>query len=62
MARPRSARGSRPRPSLPEPAGLTELADTGHMSPLERPREVAEALQGLVRETAGAAVTTADGR
>ena len=27
--------------ALPYPAGLLELPETGHMSPLERPREVA---------------------
>jgi len=42
--------------TLPIPAGLVELAETGHMSPLERPREVANALQRLVRETASALV------
>jgi pimeloyl-ACP methyl ester carboxylesterase len=39
---------------LPEPAGLIELPDTGHMSPLERPHEVTDALAGLAaRATAG---------
>jgi pimeloyl-ACP methyl ester carboxylesterase len=47
--------------ALPHPVGLLELPETGHMSPLERPREVAEALQGLIRETAGAPLMTADG-
>jgi pimeloyl-ACP methyl ester carboxylesterase len=48
--------------ALPHPAGLLELPDTGHMSPLERPREVAEALQGLIRDSASAPVASADGR
>ncbi|MGB9182865.1 MAG: alpha/beta hydrolase [Solirubrobacteraceae bacterium] len=30
--------------TLPHPAGLIVLPDTGHMSPLERPQEVADAL------------------
>jgi pimeloyl-ACP methyl ester carboxylesterase len=34
--------------ALPSPAGLIVLEQTGHMSPLERPREVADALAGLV--------------
>lgn len=33
---------------LPDPVRLLELADTGHMSPLERPRELAEAIDELV--------------
>jgi pimeloyl-ACP methyl ester carboxylesterase len=37
---------------LPHPAGLIELPLTGHMSPLERPRELSEALEQLVRKTA----------
>jgi pimeloyl-ACP methyl ester carboxylesterase len=40
--------------ALPRPAGLLELERTGHMSPLERPDEVAGALRGLL---AGAGVT-----
>jgi pimeloyl-ACP methyl ester carboxylesterase len=40
---------------LPESAGLIELADTGHMSPLERPRELCEALIRLIRDTRPAA-------
>jgi pimeloyl-ACP methyl ester carboxylesterase len=39
---------------LPQPAGLLELEDTGHMSPIERPREVSVALTRLVREPAAA--------
>jgi pimeloyl-ACP methyl ester carboxylesterase len=30
--------------TLPHPAGLVVLPETGHMSPLERPQEVAAAL------------------
>ena len=37
---------------LPQPAGLIELPDTGHMSPLERPRELSAALTRLAREPA----------
>jgi pimeloyl-ACP methyl ester carboxylesterase len=48
--------------ALPSPAGLLELRDTGHMSPLERPREVSEALARLIRETASAPVASGDGR
>jgi pimeloyl-ACP methyl ester carboxylesterase len=33
--------------ALPEPAGLIELPNTGHMGPLERPAEVAAALRDL---------------
>jgi pimeloyl-ACP methyl ester carboxylesterase len=44
--------------ALPHPAGLIELPETGHMSPLERPREVAEAVQRLVSETANASVAS----
>jgi pimeloyl-ACP methyl ester carboxylesterase len=47
--------------ALPHPAGLLELPETGHMSPLERPREVADALERLVRDTATAAVASGDG-
>jgi pimeloyl-ACP methyl ester carboxylesterase len=39
---------------LPQPAGLMELRDTGHMSPLERPGELSEALERLAREPAAA--------
>jgi pimeloyl-ACP methyl ester carboxylesterase len=38
---------------LPQPAGLIELADTGHMSPLERPRELGDALLRLTRAPDG---------
>jgi pimeloyl-ACP methyl ester carboxylesterase len=34
--------------ALPTPAGLTVLERTGHMSPLERPDEVADALRDLL--------------
>jgi pimeloyl-ACP methyl ester carboxylesterase len=37
---------------LPHRTGLIELPDTGHMSPLERPRELSAALSRLVREPA----------
>jgi len=49
---------------LPEPAGLVELADTGHMSPLERPDELSDALLRLIRDTrpAAAAPAAAQGR
>jgi pimeloyl-ACP methyl ester carboxylesterase len=39
---------------LPNPAGLIVLDDTGHMSPLERPRELCDALTRLIRETSTA--------
>lgn len=45
---------------LPRPAGLIELPATGHMSPLERPRELSRALAQLVRETGTAPVTPGD--
>ena len=45
------AYGRRIAETLPEPAGMLELPRTGHMSPLERPREVASALVKLVRDT-----------
>jgi pimeloyl-ACP methyl ester carboxylesterase len=48
--------------ALPHPAGLLELPDTGHMAPLERPREVADALVRLVRDSATAPVASGDGR
>jgi pimeloyl-ACP methyl ester carboxylesterase len=48
--------------ALPDPTGLVELPETGHMSPLERPVEVAEALQRLIRDTASAPVAAVDGR
>jgi pimeloyl-ACP methyl ester carboxylesterase len=48
--------------ALPYPAGLLELPETGHMSPLERPREVSEALERLIRDTASARVASADER
>ena len=47
--------------ALPYPAGLLELPETGHMSPLERPGEVTEALVGLIRQTAGTPVAASDG-
>ena len=42
--------------ALPDPAGLIVLEETGHMSPLERPRELADALGELI---AGAAAPDA---
>ncbi|MEA2210840.1 MAG: hypothetical protein QOF83_788 [Solirubrobacteraceae bacterium] len=39
---------------LPQPAGLVELEQTGHMSLLERPRELSGALLELVRATSSA--------
>jgi pimeloyl-ACP methyl ester carboxylesterase len=42
---------------LPDPAGLVVLPDTGHMAPLEQPRELADAITRLVRETTTAAAT-----
>jgi pimeloyl-ACP methyl ester carboxylesterase len=42
--------------TLPQLARLLELERTGHMSPLERPREVAEALARLVAQTSPVAV------
>jgi pimeloyl-ACP methyl ester carboxylesterase len=40
--------------TLPQPAGLIELAQTGHMAPLERPQEIAAALVRLSRDFAPA--------
>jgi pimeloyl-ACP methyl ester carboxylesterase len=40
---------------LPDPADLVVLPDTGHMSPLERPRELCDAVTRLIRETTAAA-------
>jgi pimeloyl-ACP methyl ester carboxylesterase len=39
---------------LPQSAGLIELRDTGHMSPLERPRELSDALRQLALAPNGA--------
>jgi pimeloyl-ACP methyl ester carboxylesterase len=39
---------------LPNPAGLVVLPDTGHMSPLERPLELCDAVTRLLREAAAA--------
>jgi pimeloyl-ACP methyl ester carboxylesterase len=44
--------GRRIAETLPDPAGLLELPQTGHMSPLERPQELAAALIQLVSDTA----------
>lgn len=38
--------------ALPQPAGLVELPQTGHMAPLERPAEVAAAVLDLQRRAA----------
>jgi pimeloyl-ACP methyl ester carboxylesterase len=40
--------------TLPHLAALVELPDTGHMGPLERPRELADALTTLVRDASAA--------
>jgi pimeloyl-ACP methyl ester carboxylesterase len=40
--------------ALPDPVGLIELPETGHMSPLERPRELSDALERLVQQTTNA--------
>jgi pimeloyl-ACP methyl ester carboxylesterase len=51
--------GRRIAEALPDPAGLIVLEQTGHMSPLERPRELVEALGELIdgaASTAAAAV------
>jgi pimeloyl-ACP methyl ester carboxylesterase len=40
--------------ALPRPAGLLVLEQTGHMSPLERPQEVADALCALIAAAASA--------
>ncbi|MEO3750430.1 alpha/beta hydrolase [Streptomyces sp. B6B3] len=44
---------------LPRCAGLIELQNLGHMTPLEDPAAVAEALRGLVREHVGASAARA---
>jgi pimeloyl-ACP methyl ester carboxylesterase len=38
--------------ALPNPVGLIRLPDTGHMSPLERPRALSDAIERLVGDTA----------
>jgi pimeloyl-ACP methyl ester carboxylesterase len=43
--------------ALPDPAGLIVLERTGHMLPLERPREVAEAIAALTESVLGAEAT-----
>jgi pimeloyl-ACP methyl ester carboxylesterase len=45
--------------TLPRPAGLIELERTGHMTPLERPAEVADALHKLAVDTAPVVGTAA---
>ena len=47
-----SAHARRIADTLPEPAGMVELERTGHMSPLERPQQLAAALSRLVADTA----------
>ncbi len=44
---------------LPRCAGLVELDGIGHMTPLEAPKAVADALRGLVREHRGTSGVTA---
>lgn len=51
------AHASRIAAALPQPAGLLELAATGHMGPLERPEEIARALA----ELAGSALPASPG-
>jgi pimeloyl-ACP methyl ester carboxylesterase len=46
--------------ALPHPTGLLELPETGHMAPLECPREVSAAVERLVRETAVSSVAVGD--
>jgi pimeloyl-ACP methyl ester carboxylesterase len=46
------AHGRRIAEELPDCAGLIVLPETGHMSPLERPRQLSEAVVRLVDETA----------
>jgi pimeloyl-ACP methyl ester carboxylesterase len=45
-----SAHARRIAETLPDAAGLVELAQTGHMSPLERPEELSAALAKLVAD------------
>jgi pimeloyl-ACP methyl ester carboxylesterase len=47
--------GRRIAEALPDPAGMIVLEQTGHMSPLERPRELAEALGELIDGAASSA-------
>jgi pimeloyl-ACP methyl ester carboxylesterase len=47
--------GRRIAEALPHPAGLIVLEQTGHMSPLERPGELAEALDELIDGAASTA-------
>jgi pimeloyl-ACP methyl ester carboxylesterase len=44
--------------ALPEPAGLIVLEQTGHMSPLERPRQVADAITALAESLVRTPQTT----
>ncbi len=47
--------GRRIAEALPSPAGLIVLEQTGHMSPLERPQEIVEALSELIDGAASTA-------
>jgi pimeloyl-ACP methyl ester carboxylesterase len=47
--------------ALPEPAGLIELEQTGHMSPLERPAALADAIATMARDQAAASPVTGVG-
>ena len=47
--------------ALPDPTGLLELERTGHMSPLERPGEVASALRDLLTHAHVASAVAAAG-
>lgn len=53
------AQGRRIATTLPQSAGLLELAATGHMGPLERPEEIARALIDLAGSTLPASRGTA---
>jgi pimeloyl-ACP methyl ester carboxylesterase len=45
--------------ALPDPAGLIVFEQTGHMSPLERPDELATAIAGLTASVTDRAPMTA---
>jgi len=44
---------------LPDCAGMVVLEDTGHMGPLERPREISDAIAGLCDRAQSGELTTA---
>ena len=44
---------------LPDCAGMLVLEDTGHMGPLERPREISDAIAGLCDRSRSGELTTA---